>query len=172
MHYQRFRRDGTLDLLTCATLAERVWAKIERKPDGCWHWTGSRLSNGYGVLGPEYAHRAVYELLVGPISDGQELDHLCHNADLACPGGWECLHRRCVNPSHLEPVSPTENRQRGQSVAAVNLRKTHCPLGHPLDGANLYVRPSGWRECRTCRHARRRSHYELHRVSTAPYRPR
>lgn len=32
--------------------------------------------------------------------------------------------------------------------------ETHCPYGHPYSGENLYVKPSGGRECRTCIRAR------------------
>lgn len=35
-----------------------------------------------------------------------------------------------------------------------NMRqKTHCPQGHPYEGANLKVTPQGVRLCRTCRNA-------------------
>jgi hypothetical protein len=39
-----------------------------------------------------------------------------------------------------------------------NTNKTHCPQGHPYQGANLYVIPStGGRVCRTCALFRSRS---------------
>lgn len=48
------------------------------------------------------AHRAVYDEIVGPIPYGLTLDHLCANPP-------------CVNPAHMEPVTPGENRKRGGS---------------------------------------------------------
>ncbi len=30
-------------------------------------------------------------------------------------------------------------------------RKTHCKHGHVLVGTNIYIRPDGYRECKTCR---------------------
>lgn len=34
-----------------------------------------------------------------------------------------------------------------------NIRKTHCPQGHPYSGGNLYVDPAGTRQCRKCKAA-------------------
>src|SRR5690242_20419729 len=72
-------------------------------PNGCWTWTGSHCSGGYGqtmYLQKIYrVHRFVYEHLVEPIPEGFFLDHLC-------------LNRGCCNPDHLEPVTPAENALR------------------------------------------------------------
>ena len=71
---------------------------------GCWEWQGSMVENGYGVVSVNganiKAHRRYYEVLVGPIPPGLDLDHLCRN-------------RACVNPDHLEPVTRSVNLIRG-----------------------------------------------------------
>jgi HNH endonuclease len=86
----------------------------------------------------------MYRLLVGPVPEGLELDHLCRN-------------RACVNPAHLEPVSHRENVLRGASFAAINAVKTHCIHdGHPFDDVNTIVRPEGRRGCRACMNAAQR----------------
>mgnify|MGYP007071623989 FL=1 len=59
-----------------------------------------------------YAHRAAWEVVNGPVPAGLVVDHRCHNADTACPGGPSCPHRRCCNPAHLEPVTHRTNLRR------------------------------------------------------------
>lgn len=93
------------------------------------------------MVGHTIAHRLAYAVLRGPVRGEQDVDHLCRN-------------RRCVNPSHLEPVSRRDNILRGVSPAAHNGAKTHCIRGHPLSGTNLTEvrRQNGRtdRRCKTC----------------------
>jgi hypothetical protein len=126
------------------SLEGRFWVKVDRwDPDHCWEWTAAK-TNGYGVIqaGPPrrgnlLAHRVSYELCIGPIPEGLTIDHLCRN-------------KGCVNPKHLEPVTMAENLRRGNGVAAVNRRKTHCVHGHPFDAENTDWAKDGSRSCRAC----------------------
>lgn len=144
------------------TLEERFNACVELPPieertTACWRWVGHLSASGYGRLhwkGKTLpAHRVSYERFVGAIPEGLQLDHLCRN-------------RWCVNPHHLEPVTPRENTLRGNTLAAKNAQKTHCPQGHPYTEENTYFIRTGGRACQTCKkHHRRMS--VLRRSSSA-----
>lgn len=140
---------------------ERLLLQIDqRSPDECWPWQGYIGPSGHGRLGWKgrssyLAHRAAYETLVGPIPGGLPLDHTCHNGS-GCPGGDGCLHRRCCNPAHLEPVTLLENVRRGESFAAKKRRQTHCIHGHEFTGENTLIGARGMRVCRVCLRRRRR----------------
>jgi len=140
-----------------ATVVTRFISKVDATGE-CWLWIGGCFKEGYGRFTLDghlvLAHRIAYELWVGPIPNGLQLDHICHNNDATCAGGSACIHRRCVNPAHLDPVTSRENVLRSTvSTASRNARKTHCPYGHPLDG----VQKNGGRTasnraryCKTC----------------------
>lgn len=129
-------------------LPPRMVKKIELAPcrvsgleGDCWNWVGAIQSKGYGSVGYRgrvwSTHKLTYTLLVGPVPDGLEIDHLCRN-------------RRCCNPLHLEPVTRKVNAERSGPAT-----KTHCVHGHELSGDNLLIKKRGKRtpvrNCRTCR---------------------
>lgn len=131
---------------------DRFWLKVDKTGEGgCWVWTAGKFSSGYGAAvvngRTRPAHRVSYELVVGDVPDGLQLDHLCRN-------------RSCVNPAHLEPVTCRTNLLRGETLAAANAAKTHCPQGHPYDDVNTYVSPGrGLRHCRECMRRNRLASY-------------
>jgi hypothetical protein len=147
------------------TLADRLWAKVdktgsvpEHRPGlgPCWLWTGWCHIEGYGLLKVDRKNKRVhvlaYELVVGSVPAGLELDHLCHD-HTTCTLGNACPHRRCCNPMHLEAVTHLENMRRaGQAL------QPDCAYGHPLDGVFKKGKQAGTRYCKTCcrqREARR-----------------
>lgn len=159
-HYTRWIRHGDPlggHFLRDMTRAERFWLYVDKTgPHGCWVWTGSKNAKDYGHFadgngGSVPAHRASYEMAVGPIPDGYQIDHLCRN-------------HSCVRPEHLQAVTHTENQLRGVAFSGMNARKTHCVNGHELTPENSYGY-KGRRQCKTC--AREAS---LKRANTEKYR--
>jgi hypothetical protein len=85
-------------------LEDRFWKHVDKRgADECWEWQSAR-ANGYGSFGAvknEHgvsrnvgAHRMAYELMIGSIPSGFHLHHRCEN-------------KACVNPAHLELISPS-----------------------------------------------------------------
>ncbi len=83
-------------------IADRLFAATDRS-GSCWNWTRCVSDDGYPVSWlngrKRNAATLMFELMVSPIPAGMQLDHTCRNP-------------RCVNPAHLEPVTPTENLRR------------------------------------------------------------
>ena len=121
----------------------RALAKYEVTSTGCWVYTGYCDRYGYGWVrgaesGTRLAHRASYELHVGPIPEGMTVDHLCFNPP-------------CINPEHLRLLSRSENASRQRKALSL-----HCKNGHAFSTENTYLAPSATsidgrkRQCRTC----------------------
>lgn len=134
-----------MNLLHNEKLLRRINSNYIRVND---HWIVEKYANGYGKIYAEgknwLAHRLSYAVFVGPIPEGLFLDHLCRVTN-------------CINPSHLEPVTPKENNMRGNSVAAINARKTHCKRGHELSTENVRI-DNGTRQCKPCNNIRARGY--------------
>lgn len=119
-----------------------IWRLVLPEPNsGCWLWIGHANAGGYAATSRTshgkrkrfYVHRLLFSLTSAPIPAGMQIDHLCRNT-------------LCVNPAHLELVTPVENLRRGPAR-----QRTHCKHGHALIGENVYMRPDGRaRQCRQC----------------------
>lgn len=128
----------------------RFWGNAAAGPGGCIIWTACTNRAGYGKTSFHkrgyLAHRAAYELVRGPIPSGLQLDHLCRV-------------KRCLNPHHLEAVTPAENLRRSDAALGRRTAATACPSGHEYDDANTYYSAEGWRCCRECNRLRAAENY-------------
>lgn len=124
------------NLPATATLQERFDAGATVRPsDGCWPWQRTTNNMGYGMVScgrqkKMLAHRAAYELFVGPVPAGLVVHHHCKNP-------------LCCNPAHLQAVTRSEH-------AALDAwpqcqPQELCRQGHPIS-----TMPSGRRRCREC----------------------
>ena len=126
---------------------------LVKKTETCWLWTGARNRDGYGLFRGKLAHRITFIEAKGPYPKGLVTDHLCRV-------------RHCVNPDHLEAVTPKENVRRGDVPMLMRMKHVttiHCPQGHlkSVDNVYLETNPDGHvrRHCKACVKERRRLQY-------------
>lgn len=104
-HYDRWWRWGDPLVVKRAAAGppmERFFSHVD--VGDCWIWTGALAKDDYGTFyaagRSATAHRWLWTTLVGPVPAHLQLDHLCRNPP-------------CVNPDHLEVVTPAVNVRRG-----------------------------------------------------------
>lgn len=144
-------------------LRQRFLGRVVVEKSGCWTWLGRLDKDGYGIWDlrnvngrrESRAARLALILFAGGIEDGYEPHHLCKN-------------KRCVNPAHLEPVTPFENnsilrrRDNGTeySVDKNPFNRERCIHGHPwVDENRGHLRNADGRivtYCRVCKKELRR----------------
>ena len=104
-HYMRAKRAGTLGarsyLDPSLPLKDRLLASCEERPSGCWEWTKTANTKGYGRIGWQgkmiLASRASFETFIRPLAEGEIVRHTCDNPP-------------CIRPSHLVAGTHADNR--------------------------------------------------------------
>lgn len=121
----------------------RVILTVSR--DDCWLAAGYKDKNGYGRMNADgrtrMTHVVMYEAFKGAVPEGLYVDHLCEVPT-------------CINPDHLEAVTPGQNTRRHYA----RLFGEYCSNGHKRsENTYLYTRPGGGveRKCRAC-HAKQK----------------
>lgn len=104
--------------------ADFIRSQVKVADTGCWEWQGSTAAAGRAYHKGQYAYRLSYEIFVGPIPDGLQINHHCDNP-------------LCVNPEHIYAGTQKQNTAdalaRGRLVLPPVRRGGQHPHGHPDD---------------------------------------
>lgn len=106
---------------------ERYWSNVERDSGGCWNWTGSKSSKGYGRFFAKGQHHSAHRLawlLAGRAIQPDLL--ICHTCD----------NRQCVNPGHLIMGDAATNNR--DAMLKRNLAGKHARVKKPHEGFPLF----------------------------------
>ena len=102
---------ATSRAMSSVARVDHFWSKVEKHKGGCWVWHGTELvSRGRTNYGFFYngqknclAHRFSYSLSCGPLSQSDQLHHLCKNT-------------LCVNPAHLIVTTLADHKRTFHSA--------------------------------------------------------
>lgn len=140
---------------TIAEFLENATAVAVRTERGCLEYSGGRTKAGYGKVQIIFEGKKKYEM----IHRIAAAVHLGYDLNDGPRTDWLVLHS-CDNPpcfevGHLFLGTFSDNMQdcvrKGRQK---EIKKTHCPHGHPYSGDNLIIEKGGKRKCRTCRLSR------------------
>lgn len=154
--------------------ARYVWSDDKRKgryfprpaiKDHCWESRGGKDKDGR----PRYCPTGYTEVPMNKLAWWLDHPNLMPR-DIPSRLYHTCGNIGCVNPAHLSerkrpPVGEdgTATTDRRRENGGHNSEKRFCPLGHPLDGRNVYQQTTkgkvkrSCRQCRSARNARRQT---------------
>lgn len=137
-HYDSWRAHGdplALKYHRYSTPEESFSARTKSSPSGCLEWTGALYGNGYGNIRvggrSALAHRYAWERANGPIPEGAEVDHICHNV-------------ACVAVEHLRLATRVQNSRNFSGARRDNLSTGIRGVSVSKQGRiRAYVYPGG-----------------------------
>ena len=103
-----------------ASIRHRLHDNSVLDGNGCYVWVRQIDTDGYGQITIKVngkvkklkAHRVSFEECVRKLEKGEQVDHICYNTS-------------CINPDHLQAVTPKQNcKRRRRNVAARVIRCT------------------------------------------------
>lgn len=148
------------------TEEEFYLARVIRRDDGCWSWTGRKDGFGYGLVqlgrgeARTGAHRVSWRVHRGQIPDGLQVLHQCDNPE-------------CTRPDHLFLGTALDNMRDASAKGRLSVpskgwarTKTQCPQGHAYSAENTYTY-QGSRRCKECHRQAERQRKERMRNEDA-----
>lgn len=115
------------------SLRDRFMEKVEVREDGCWGWTGARVSTGSGAMSVE-----------GRLETASRVSWLLEHGEMPEHSVYRACGNDCVNPKHLTAEHP-QRREGG-----------FCRNGHEMTPDNTIRRKGKGRRCKSCRRAYQR----------------
>lgn len=119
------------------TFPDRLWNRVNKNappPDfdpslgHCWIWTGPTVGKPgfeYGQVQHQkkrwYIHRFAYEVFVGPIPEGHQVDHKCHV-------------KLCLRPDHLQAATARQNKENFRTTESNSRSGIRGVFWHPKSG--------------------------------------
>lgn len=142
---------------------DEIWLRLPGYP-GYWISTHGRVQSQFRILKPwlkcgyhyvslsvdgHVTRRPIHRLVLTTFLGDPPPDHeACHNNGDRTDNRLTNLRWGTRSDNSLDAVHHGTHN---------NASKTHCPQGHPYNTTNTYRRPNGFRECRTCRAARKKA---------------
>jgi len=139
---------------------QRFLRKVDKKDTGCWEWKGFKNENGYPRMRLRYkyvyAHRFSCLALKDVDPTGFQVHHICENIV-------------CVNPEHLEALTPREHiAKTPRSIGFIAISTDYCSNGHKLTEDNLQIWKNG-RHCKQCKKEWAAKRFKANPSQKSPY---